>query len=174
MKLKAITYLFFGLGLILALFSIPDSGALTATHIQRTTEATVASDATAVLGLDGFDGNTRNIPNNNKLNSVGTIRNNARYPISLTVDISTDFGTETGLQLDLQIGTVLKSFTTSSTESVTLSLASGESIPVSAYMSKNLGNNKSITVTYHFTAISDSVSYQVPSATGTPRTMSFR
>lgn len=191
MKRKATTHLFIGIGLILALLSIPASGALTATHIERASQATVVSDATAMLGLTGFTGANHNFKNKDKsYTEVGTISNNAKFNIRLLIKVTPTFETPNNAELGIKFGSAELKFSNNTNKTAEIILNSGDTAIVSAYLTKGnasgnngqgvgLGANKSqtVTATFDFQAVDVNtgkiVLYQVNHTPGSPRMMQF-
>ena len=190
MKRKATTHLFIGIGLILALLSIPASGALTATHIERASQAAVVSDATAMLGLNGFSGANHNFKNkNNSYTEVGTISNNAKLNIKLLIKVTPTFEFVSNVDLGIKFGSTELILSNNAPQTTEIFLNSGDTAIVSAYLTKanaagnngqgqGQGANKSqtVTATFDFQAVDVNTGqtvYYVNHTPASPRMMQF-
>lgn len=175
---KNITFLLIAAGLILALFSIPNSGALTAAHMVRSTKAIVVSDSNAMLKLTNFSGNAGKGVVNGKRNYMPVnafITNNTSLTIDLTVTISPTF--KGGNELGIKIGSVtLVNTDKKNINHVTpvITMAPGEVIPIYAYLTAD--PKQPISTTFSFTAKESGTSkvlYHVAHTTNSPRVLNF-
>lgn len=191
MKRSYTTYLLIGIGLFLTLISLPNSGALTATHMERTSQATVVSDTTAMLGLTNFTGTNKNDfkNKNNTYSQVGSIKNNAKFRIKLMIKVTPTFETANNLDLGIKFNSVELILSNNTPQTAEIILNSGDTATVSAYLTKGAGSgnngvgkgdgaNKSqtVTATFDFQAIDAStgqIVYQVNHKPESPRRMQF-
>lgn len=159
--------LFFILSFLTALISLPYSGALSQSRLERAATARVSDDENGLLRLRGFSNKAYNL--NGSYQIVGTVTNNANQTISLAVTVKPDFNVyHLFTRLGVRIGSVSYEFRygTSSPRQYFLTLAPGQSIEVQAYLQQNFFNV--LTAEFEFTAADSAGTYTVK-LSGTPK-----
>lgn len=144
------------IGLLLAIFSLPTSGALSGTGLSRYTVARIASsDTTAALKLDGIHGTSLTISNiNKKYFYLGTITNNSNQQLSITMTVTPDFSqlSTKNYWLGIQIGSGIIEFTSTSSpsQSLVFTLAPGQTETIYGALQGNQA--REIILSFSFTA----------------------
>lgn len=77
------------LGVLMAVVSIPSTGAISREVLDRTAIARVTEDDSSNLYLEGFNNQSYNI--NNKFSNFGKIINNTNQTLLCNIEISVDF-----------------------------------------------------------------------------------
>lgn len=82
-----ISFILIALGLLLALFALADSGALSKVRLNRTLRApSIVTDSSGILSLTGFNNPTYSL-DNKTWKSVGTIINNSNTTLNVQVSV---------------------------------------------------------------------------------------
>jgi hypothetical protein len=157
-----LTNLFFVVGFLFAILSLPSSAALSKAMFERKASFKVASDLNATLKLNGFDGKTVNkISKHYK--ALGSVTNNSNETIELTVTIRPDFSEfkKKFYWFGIKIGDEIRVFEvdTPQVQQVTLELVPGQMFDVQLGLQRNQSND--LVVSFDFTAVAKSGTFNI-------------
>lgn len=154
-KLKNnIAIVFFVLGLLFALSSLANSGALSEGMLERNAKAKITDDSEGLLELKGFNNNL--IYDLDKdYEAVGSITNNSNTALDIIINIKPDYSLITNKNLwnGVKIGneTCEFSFTSQVPQEIRLRLDSKQSVNVEVAVSHN--QSREIITGFEFTGL---------------------
>jgi len=131
-KVRIIIY--FSLSILLALFALQDSGALSRVIMTREATAYISEDEdiSAILRITGVHGDPNKVSNiNKKYEPIGTITNNSNQTLEIVFDVTPDFSRVVdmpGVRLGVRVDSTIE-FTenSTSTQSLFFTLLPGQS-----------------------------------------------
>jgi hypothetical protein len=153
-KIPAIFYI---LGIIFFILSMPISGALSTVKLDRTASARVVDDNKGALKLEGFQNKAYNM--NHKYKQFGTITNNTMQIMKLSVVITPEIGLLNALSThSVKIGNEEQDFYFGSCfpKQIITTISPGQTLDVSATLANNI---TSIKTSFQFTATNLDGSY---------------
>ena len=150
MMKNKLPYLLFALSLLFAIISMPNTAALGEVNLERDAFASLSSDSNGVLKLEGIDNRVYNL--DNKFNQVGTITNNSKQQLYLTVTITPDFsvGLVSQIKIKMDDSVVIFNRNSKTSQQIQLTLSPGETMNIEGSYSKNI--ILPATVSFQFTA----------------------
>lgn len=173
-KRKRIAYLFFLMGLVFAMISIPYSAAMNRIFLERKANIDVADDSNGAISLIGFHNKAYEM--NGKYKNYGTITNNTRQILQLTVTIKPNYQI---YHLLTRCGVMIGSkecefrYNSSSAKQIILIMNPKDSFEAKAYLSGNIFYALDIEFQFSATDSTGSFTIEMKNTSSAPRCISL-
>ncbi len=171
---RRMAFLCFVFSGLLLLSAIPYSAAINRIHLDREARVSLTEDKNALLGLAGFDNRTYDLSANYK--KVGSITNNTKQPLKLTVSIIPRFQLNHLLsRFGLAIGkeSCEFSYSSSAPKQLSFTLAAGKTVEVKAYYINNFLHSLPVEFQFNAADSAGSLTVQLTDTPSTPRRMTI-